>query len=166
MNLWSLHAYFVDGLAYAAESLVGKDFGRGSPAALRATVHRLMFWGVGVSLMLSGVYALAGREILGVFTDKSLVIEAALGVFAWTIIMPPINGVAFVWDGVYLGATRTRALRDAMLICCGLVFLPAVFLCEHFVGGPHDLWMALSIWEVSRVVILGRWAEREVYRAP
>lgn len=165
MNLWSLHAYFVDGLAYAAESLVGKDFGRGGPAALRATVRRLMIWGVGVSLLLSGAYAVAGREILGVFTDKPLVIEAALGVFAWTILMPPINGVAFVWDGVYLGATRTRALRNAMLLCCGLVFLPAVFLCEHLIGGPHDLWMALSIWEVSRVVILGRWAEREVYAA-
>ncbi len=170
MNVWSLHAYLVDGFAFAGESLVGKAYGgrsRGtlSDEFLRHTIARLMVWALGVSIPIGVLFWLGREPLLAAYTDKAAVKEAALQVFVWTAIAPTINAVAFLWDGIYLGISATRPLRNSMLACGVLVFLPLVYWADQG-PNPHRLWLALTVWELSRGVSLSWQAPRVLGWAP
>lgn len=166
LQLWGLHAYLVDGFAFAAESLVGRYLGAGRRELLRSRIGALLVWGLGVSLATCLVFWLGRDSILACFTDKSEVLEGARAVYLWTLLAPPVNSVAFVLDGVFLGATAGRAMRIAMLEATLLVYVPAVWWIPRYAPGlgSHGLWLALTAWELARGVTLGRRLEATVLR--
>lgn len=165
LQLWYISSYGVDGFAFAAESLVGRYKGAQDHAKLGQAVKFTMFWGIGLGALGTFAYSVFGEQILHIFTNKELVIEAGLGVLIWTILAPLINSVCFIWDGVYIGATSTPAMRNSMLVATVLFFIPVYFISKPIVG-VHALWLSMTAFMVIRGLTLSLWAPTQIFNKP
>jgi len=118
-QLWLFLALVVDALAVAAQALVSKHLGRHDIDAARAVSNRLLQWGLLVGVVL-GVGFAASRPVLpGFFTDDAATVAAVLSIFPFVAFLQPLNGLVFVWDGIYMGAEDFRYLAKAMLASAG-----------------------------------------------
>lgn len=163
LQMWYISSYGTDGFAYAAESLVGRFKGAGDYKQLKQAVISNMWWGLGLGAMMTVVYAIYHQEIISLFTDKPEVIETAMVVVIWLILAPIINSVCFIWDGVYIGATATSAMRNSMLIATLFFFVPVYFISEPY-AGIHALWMAMTAFMVARGIVLTLYAPSQILK--
>ncbi|MGA1285098.1 MAG: MATE family efflux transporter [Prochlorothrix sp.] len=149
----TLSAYFVDGLAFATESLVGQLAGQDNRQGMR----QLLTWGIAWGLLCSGIFALILTLFPQVFlllTDHAAVLTLAQSLRGWLWPVLVIGSVAYLLDGYWLGLTQGALLRRSALIASGLFFLPLALLA--MVGGQvWLLWLALVGFMVGRVVTLG-----------
>ncbi|MCB0397623.1 MAG: MATE family efflux transporter, partial [Flavobacteriales bacterium] len=109
-------AFAIDGFAFAAESLAGAYYGAGDVPNLKKCVRLNIRWGYGLGLLFSVIFLVFGQEMISWLTDKDEVIIAAGDYLFWLAILPPASTLAFIFDGVFIGITRTRALVVTMLI--------------------------------------------------
>ena len=120
MKLFMFFSFFVDGFAYAGEALVGKAFGeskveRQKPKDINRTVRALFNWALGVGLLFTVIYAFWGDEAFALMTSDMTVLTAAAKYKIWLIGMPLVSTLAFMWDGVYVGATAGVQIRNSMI---------------------------------------------------
>jgi MATE family multidrug resistance protein len=148
MNLQNLTAFGLDGIAHAAEALVGKAVGQGRRDALEQSVRLTLRWSLIFALGFSATYVFVGPLLIAALTDLADVRLTAMRYLPWLVVSPLISVWSFFYDGVYVGATRARAMRDIMVISTVCVFLPAWFLLQGL--GNHGLWLAFSIFMASR----------------
>ena len=168
MKLFMLFSFFVDGFAYAGEALVGKIIGESQEAeSLRGREEvdrcvRLLFrWSMGVGLFFTLIYALWGEECIGLLTDDKDVLAASIRYMGWLIAMPIISTLAFMWDGIYVGATAGKEIRNAM-IYAAIAFV-ICYAGLHTVWGVQALYVAYFAHLLARVVYLSiRW-KRVIY---
>jgi len=154
----SMSAYFLDGLAFATEALVGQAIGAGRRAALSLSVKMTAAWAAGVALLMSAVLALT--EFLTV--DPAA--RAAANTFLpWAAGAPLLGVWAFQLDGIFIGATHTADMRNAMLASLA-IFLGACWLLAPF--GNHGLWAAFYVQYVARTATLLRYYPRIVRSLP
>ena len=144
-----ISAYGIDGFSFAAESVVGKYFGAGDAGNFRNAIKASFQWGIGISIMLVLFFYFFGGEILHLLTDNQEVINSAMPFMGWLIIAPIIHTVPFIWDGVYIGVTASKAMRNTMLLSTFLFYLPAYYL-FHNIMGNHALWLALTLLMLAR----------------
>ena len=152
MTFFTLFSYVMDGFAYAGEALAGRYFGARDTASLNLLAQRLMHWGMALSVAFSLVYLLAREAILGLLTDKQPVVVAAADYRLWAVMVPLTGFAAFVFDGIFIGITATRA----MFMSC-FVGAIAFFLIYYSLFGEwhnHALWLALNIYLALRGVVL------------
>jgi len=157
-----LMSYGVDGFAFAAESLVGRFKGEGDRLRMRNVVRRLLVWGGGLGGGFGVFYLVFGKPLLAVFTDQAAVIAAAAPYIPWQAAISLAGAVAFLWDGIFIGATASAPLRNSMLIATLAVFLPAYYLLFPALGN-HGLWLAMLLFMIARGVLLGRLAPRWIF---
>lgn len=150
-QLFYLMSYLVDGFAFAAESLVGKYVGVGNPEILKKVIRKIMVFGMGFAALFSVAYLFAGESFLALLSNDQQVIEDAVEYLPWVIFMPVWGAYSFLWDGIFIGATSSKALRNVMIIAVFLVFLPTWFLTKDLLGN-HGLWLAMSLLMVTRGV--------------
>ena len=117
MKLLMIFSYFTDGFAYAGEALTGRFIGEKSRDGVRSTVRQTFLWGLGVTALFMLVYGLGGRALFGLMTSDQAVIDAGRQFIPWLLLMPLIGCPAFIWDGIYIGATASRDLRNSTLLC-------------------------------------------------
>ncbi|NLA25424.1 MAG: MATE family efflux transporter [Bacteroidales bacterium] len=160
--LW-IFAYFIDGFAFAAESLTGKYVGAKNKADLKSLIRLLLIWGVGLSISFSLLNLALGKQFIALLTDNILVIDNAQTWFFWVIIIPIIGFLAFMMDGVYIGATATKPMRNVMLVSVLLVFLPAQYFLLPL-WGNNGLWLALILFLLSRGVLLWAFHKPAIYK--
>ena len=153
-------AYGVDGFAFAAESLVGRYKGAREIANLKRSVRYSFWWVLLLSAGFSLIFGLLGTKLLYLFTDKTDLLIGARPYLIWIAIAPPINSVAYVWDGVFIGATASTAMRNSMLAST-VVFLLAYSLLKGF--GNHGLWMALTLFSIARGATLTFLAPKHIF---
>jgi len=146
--LW-IFSYFIDGFAFAAEALTGKYIGAKDTGNLKLAIRQLFVWGFAVSLMVTLIYAIFNPGIIHMLTSQSAVIELSREYRFWVIFLPLISFSAFVWDGIYIGATEGPALRNAMIISTLLIFIPALYLFPVW-WGNHGMWGALCLFMFAR----------------
>lgn len=158
-------SYFIDGFANAAEALVGKYWGAEDRANLKPIIKKIFIWGMGISFVFSALYFVFGIGILRVLTDIPSVINASQPYMFWIGILPIIAFAAFVWDGVYVGATASKAMRNSMLISTLLVYLPLFYVLEP-IWGNHGLWIAFLAFLLSRGVYLHLLSGSYIFRYP
>lgn len=115
MNLLMIFSYFTDGFAYAGEALTGRFIGERDEAMLRRSVSGTFKWSMGVAGFWMLIYWFTGMPFLHMMTDDASVVEACKAFLPWLIAMPPIGCAAFTWDGIYIGATASKAIRDSMI---------------------------------------------------
>ncbi|MBQ7259442.1 MAG: MATE family efflux transporter [Paludibacteraceae bacterium] len=157
MKLFMFFSFFVDGFAYAGEALVGKAFGEQSAISyqqsdIRKIIRLLFNWSIGVGLFFTAIYAVLGDESIAIMTSDSEVLAAAKPYMGWLIAMPLVSALAFMWDGVYVGATAGVQIRNAM-IWAAVAFV-AGYLATFTWLGPQALYLAYFAHLIARVVYL------------
>ena len=157
MKLFMLFSYFVDGFAYAGEALVGKEYGASrslasSPHRLVRIVRLLFAWSVGVGLLFTLLFAIWSDECYRAMTDDMEVLSRLADYTLWLIAMPLVSTLAFMWDGVYAGATAGKQIRNAM-IYAALGFVTC-YLATYWWLGIQGLYIAYFAHLVARVVYL------------
>ena len=161
MQLYHLMAYGIDGFAFAAESLTGKYLGNANKEKLMLSIRKLLFWGIGLGAAFSCIYFLAGKQLLELFTDQEAVIKTGMEYLPWMIMLPVISAAAFMWDGIYIGATATKAMRNTLLISTFVIFFP-LYLILFPRYDNHGLWIAMVIFLLARSAIMTWWFKKAV----
>ncbi len=152
MQLFILFSYFMDGFAYAAEALVGRYFGAKNHANLTKAVNYLNIWGVAMAAIFSSIYYFGYNNILGLFTQSQEVIIGAQGQKFGVVIVPFLSFSAFLYDGIMVGVTMAKALRNSMAIATAS-FLALYFLL-HNSHSSIALWCAFLLFVTLRGGIL------------
>ena len=136
MKLFMFFSFFVDGFAYAGEALVGKAFGEGvmvNGERLKVIVQALFNWALGVGLVFTLLYAVWGKGCIELLTSDTNVLDASRRYMGWLIAMPLISTLAFMWDGVFVGATAGKQIRNSM-IWAAVAFVAGYLLTYRWLG--------------------------------
>ena len=161
MQFFYIFSYFTDGFAYAGEALVGRFTGAHDAKQLRQTVKLLLIWGFVIALPFTLLYALFPDWFIGLISDQPEIAIQAQPYHIYMILIPLITFAAFLWDGIYIGATAARAIRNTMLISAVGVFLPASLILMRFFGN-HGLWIAFLLFMVARGLSMTLMAKKAV----
>ncbi|MFK7925662.1 MAG: MATE family efflux transporter [Bacteroidia bacterium] len=162
MQYFLMMSYAVDGFAYAAESLTGRFVGEGSADQLRIAVKKLLIWGSSFGAIFALVYLAFGKAMLHIFTDQSDLIEAAAEYVPWLALIALLAPLAFVWDGIYIGATATKAMRNTMIIAVLFIFLPTYYLSIDSLYN-HGIWLSMTVLMVARGALLSLSANKHIF---
>lgn len=148
LNFITFMAFVLDGFANATETLSGKAIGRRSPVMLKQALKLTAFWSVLMAILFSLSYLLFGHWMIRLLTGIDAVIEFAEIHLVWVIIAPLIAVWSYLLDGLFVGATRSREMRNTMLFAAAGCYLPAYYLLQPF--GNHGLWAALIVFLAAR----------------
>lgn len=148
MNLQNLISFVLDALAHAAEALVGKAIGEGGQGRIRRAVSLCLAWSAAMAAGFSLLFLVAGEWLIALLTDLPRVRETASTYLPWMVLSPVVSVWSFLYDGVFVGATRAKDMRNVMLGAAVLVFLPAWYLLEGL--GNHGLWLAFILFMAAR----------------
>ncbi len=148
MQLQNLTAFGLDGLAHAAEALVGKAVGQRRRDVLERAVTLCLKWSLIFAAAFSVAYLLLGPKLVFLLTDLPDVRETTLRYLPWMIVSPLVSVWSFLYDGVYVGATRAREMRNIMVFSAFAVFIPAWFVLQPL--GNDGLWLAFLLFLASR----------------
>ncbi|MCM8531926.1 MAG: MATE family efflux transporter [Lentisphaeraceae bacterium] len=148
VQLGAVMAFAVDGYAYAAESLTGKFIGAKDTHSLRTLVRLSFKWGILTGLAFAVIYYFGSTHILAIFTDKQVISSEASTYLFWALLACIINPISFIWDGIFIGATMSKAMRDSMIFCTLLIYIPAFLILREY--GNHGHWLAMTIFMVAR----------------
>ena len=162
MNLQNLTAFALDGIAHAAEALVGKAIGARRRDALEASVRLTLRWSLGFAVALALLYVVLGPVLVRVLTDLEDIRTTAMRYLPWLIASPLISVWSFLYDGVYVGATRAKEMRNIM-IASALVFLAAWYVSTPL--GNDGLWLSFLVFLAARGIGMHVYYRRAVLPA-
>ena len=151
MQLFLLFSYIMDGFAYAAEALTGRFIGAKQIDTLKMFVKRLFLWGIALVAVFTLVYALFTDQILNLLTDKPDIIAVSRGFQFWALLTPIAGFAAFLWDGIFIGATASKQMRNSMLVAVGVFFLITLVFNQNYEN--NILWLAFIIYLASRGIM-------------
>lgn len=146
-------AYALDGFAFAAEALVGQALGHRARDELRRAAILASQWGFGFALALAAVFLFAGPSVIDLMTTSEDVRAAAKSYLPWMVAAPLVGIAAWMLDGIFIGATQTKDMRDAALVSVAVFALSVAALMPLI--GNHGLWAGLMILNATRGVTLG-----------
>jgi MATE family multidrug resistance protein len=149
LNFQTLMAFALDGFANAAEALIGRAIGADDNDGLRRAWRNTLIWSAGIAVVFVLIYALLGRPLIGLMTDLDAVSDTATTYLPWLIALPLASVWCFFYDGVFVGATLAKAMRNSMLIATFVVFVPLALILDNVLGN-HGLWLALLIFMLAR----------------
>jgi multidrug resistance protein, MATE family len=163
MQFISVSAFFLDGVAFSTEALVGRAIGAAHRLGLTTAARMTTLWAVGIAAAISAGLLVLGPLLIDMLTVDPATREAARVYLPWTAAAPLMGVLAFQLDGIFIGATRTTDMRNAMLVSLG-IFLAAWWLLRPF--GNHGLWAALFVHYVARTGTLYFYYPRLVNSVP
>jgi MATE family multidrug resistance protein len=146
-NFLLVAAFFLDGLANAAEQLCGRAFGARDKSAFAGATRLVVAWGFGFALVVSLVFVLFGANLIDVMTSTEEVRRTARAYLIFVVASPMLSVFAFAFDGVYIGATWARDMRNLMVLSL-LIFLTAWLGLREF--GNAGLWGAMLVLYAAR----------------
>ena len=152
IQLLLFFSFFIDGFAYAGEALVGKYIGSKNIIKLRKVVKLLFYWGFGLALIFTLLYLPGINFILKLLTSQADVIKGTQEFIPWVVLVPFASFASFVWDGIYIGATASKAMRNTLLISTFIVFAPVYYFLNPVLGN-HSLWLGMLLFMFVRGVI-------------
>ncbi|MGM0477233.1 MAG: MATE family efflux transporter, partial [Pseudomonadota bacterium] len=153
MNFQTFMAYALDGFAHATESLAGRAVGRRRRAELRRVVRAAGQWSIGLALAFSLGYLVLGSGLIALLTGIPEVRASAESHLIWAALAPLVAVWGFLMDGVFIGATWTRTLRNAMFVSVAVYLAAWAALMPIF--GNHGLWLAFLLFLAARSATLG-----------
>lgn len=152
MNIFLVAGYYLDGIANAAEQLVGRAFGAGFRPAFDRAVKLTLLWSLGLGVVTTLLFLAFGRDVIDLLTTTDSVRAEAVKYLPWAALTAVTGALAFQMDGVFIGATWSSAMRNMMLMAFAgylaalALFVPAL--------GNHGLWLALNLFLAFRGVFL------------
>lgn len=152
LQFLQIMAFGLDGFAFAAEALVGTALGARNRVGLRRAAVISSQWGVGMAIPIALFFLFFGPWLIDVMSTSPEVRAEARIYLPWVVVAPLVGIGSWMLDGIYIGATRSREMRNAMVLS-GLVYLGALFLLVPTFEN-HGLWLALMILNVTRAITL------------
>lgn len=164
MQFFMLFSYFMDGFAYAGEALTGKFIGAKQRHQLKKLVRNLMVWGVGIAIAASIIYFFFTPTIFRILTDKQTIISVASDYAIWTMLIPFAGFATFIWDGIYVGATASGAMRNSMIVAAAVFFLSYFLVAPWY--GNNGLWLSFILYLFFRGFTQTIWSKKIItYKA-
>lgn len=151
MSFMMIISYGMDGFAYAMEAQVGKAVGAHDRRDLNTSIIGSTFWGVVICSGLTITFWAGGSSLINMITTLPNVHQQALNYWAWLVAMPLVSMWCFLLDGIFVGATKGREMRNGMFIATGC-FFALFFLCATW--GNHALWLAMLSFMAVRGITL------------
>ncbi len=158
MHFLQLIAYGLDGFAHAAEALVGGAIGSRNRHVFKQAVRVTTIWAFAVALTCSLIYFFFGVFLIGMITDIPSVQETAHVYLPWLIIAPLLSVWSYQLDGIFIGATRTTEMRNAMLFSLLFFVVTSWFLTDYYAN--HGLWVSLLLFNLVRAASLAAYFPR------
>ena len=152
LQFLSISAYALDGFAFSAEALIGQAFGAKSAKSLRKVSIFATFWAFLAAIFLTLCFYFGSDFLIVLMTSSEELRENAQVYVYWVIVAPILAAPAFILDGIFIGATRTKDMRNCMIISFGIYCLVVWLLYEPF--GNQGLWAALMVMFIVRAVTL------------
>jgi MATE family multidrug resistance protein len=162
MKLLMLFSYFIDGFAYAGEALTGRYIGAKDRPNLIKAVKYLFLWSAAIGVISTVAYAVWGEWMVRLMTTEPAVIEGTRPFLFWLVLMPIISCAAFMWDGIYIGATASIPIRNSMIWAC-VAFYVIYFIFRGSTDSIQVLWYAYFAHLIARTLYLSLVAKREVF---
>lgn len=167
LQFFTLFSYIMDGFAFAGESLVGRYIGARQPRELRLAVRLLMLWGLILTVFFTVVYALFDNQILHIFTDDESLIAATGDYLLWVLLIPVCGFAAFLLDGIFVGATASHTMRNAMFVATAGFFslyfgLKAAVALDCHVWN-NILWLSFMVYLILRGLLQGLRVKKDIY---
>ncbi len=153
LQFLEITAFALDGFAFSAEALVGSAVGAKDRYQVRRASVMATQWGVGGAFVLGAAFFLAGPALIDVMSTSPDVRVAAREYLVWAALAPVTGVASWMFDGIYIGATWTRAMRQAMIQSV-VIYVVALFVLVPLLGN-HGLWAALMVLNIARGVTLG-----------
>lgn len=153
LNFLFLIANGLDGLAQAVEALVGKAIGACDQYLFNASIVVAGGWSLLMSVAYLIVFWLLGDLIIALLTDIPDVRETAQYYLVWLVILPIVGVWSYLLDGIFIGATRAKDMRDSMLLATVIGFIPAWYFLQPLEN--HGLWLAFHLFMIVRALVLG-----------
>jgi MATE family multidrug resistance protein len=154
LQVVTLAVYFIDGLAFATESLVGIFQGKGTNKQLASVVRISGFTSLILGLTFGLVFVLFPEPLFGLLTNHSEVINSIVIYVPWLLPVLGFGSMAFILDGYFLGLAEGSTIRNAALIATLLGFAPMAIAAWQY-QSSHMLWLAMSLFMAARVITLG-----------
>lgn len=154
LQFLSITAFALDGIAFAAETLVGQAIGARAPADLRRASQLAFQWGFAGAAILSAAFLAGSGAIIDLMTTSPEVRAEARLFVPWLVAAPLIGVASWIWDGIFIGAMLTRAMLRAMALSVAAYALALVVLIPGF--GNHGLWAAMMVLLIARALTLWR----------
>lgn len=152
MHFLLIISFSMDGLAYAVEALVGKNIGQRCLSKLKESIYMTLFWAFIFSIMQLLVFYFYGAWIISQITSIEAVQFEAMQYLSWLIIIPLTSMLGFVFDGIFIGMTRAKEMRNSMIFSLLLVYFPVWFFFAN--EGNHALWIAMNAFMLARGISL------------
>ncbi len=153
MKFYLLMALALDGFNHAAEALVGKAVGSRNKQIFNLSVQLALKWSLVFGTAFTLFYWLAGDWLIAMMTDLETVRDVAEIYLPWMIAMPLVSIWCFLLDGIFIGATRGKEMRNSMLVCTFVCFLPLWYMFQFL--DNHGLWLAFTLFILVRGITLG-----------
>ena len=151
LQLFMLFSYFMDGFAFAGEALAGKYAGLGDSRSLSSLIRSLMRIGLVFAVIFSILYFFVGEEVLRLLAEDVHVVETARSYVAFAALVPLCGFMAFVWDGIFVGLVRTRAMLLSMAGAIAVFFI--IYFAAYRSAGNSALWAAFNAYLLMRGVL-------------
>lgn len=161
MQLFTLFSYFMDGFAYASESLCGRFKGANDRVNLAKCVKYILLWGVGLSVLFTAIYFFFGSDILSILTNKKDVLAVCEEYKYWTLLIPLCGSVAFLYDGILIGMIETKLMRNAIFVATALFF--GLFFGFKDSLGNNALWIAFLSYLLARSVLMAFLSRKKIF---
>lgn len=157
MQFFILFSYMMDGFAYAAEALTGKLVGADNRIFLKKMIKYLFIWGALLAIIFTCIYLFFTDEILHILTNKEEIILLSEEYRLWIFLIPLVSFSAFLWDGIFVGATASKQMRNSMLIATSVFFLTYcsfTYLDINLEYDPNNvLWISFLAYLAFRGII-------------
>ena len=160
MQLFTLFSYMMDGFAYAGESLTGRFIGAKNLPLLKKSIKSLFYWGSGLTLTFTMLYIFWGRGILSILTNNKDVIDTAMNYITWTVLVPVCGFAAFLFDGIYVGATASKSMRNAIFVATAMFF--TIYYSIRTIMGNNGLWIAFLVFLILRSLLMALTLKKDV----
>lgn len=152
LNFLMLVSFALDGVAYASEAKVGQAKGQGSVKNIELWVKISVFWGMLFGVLYSLFFALFGNTIIKLLTNVPEVIQEATHYLPWIVVLPILAMSCFLFDGVFVGLTRAKNMRNSMILSAGVGFFGVFWV---FIDLQNNgLWLAMSCFMLMRGITL------------
>ena len=152
MQLFYLFSYISDGFGYAAEALTGKFVGAKDKTSLSDAIKKMFRWSFGIAIIYVTIYIVGWEWILSLFNATPAIIETARDYIWWIIAVPLLGFVPFLIDGIMYGATRTKILRNTIIIATAIYFGLFFGLVGNM--GNTAIWLAFVSYIAARGILL------------
>ena len=141
-------AYIIDGFANAAESLVGRYYGVKDWENFFRVIKYIFYWGIGVTFVYMIIYALGGEFILSLYTNQEEIITATLPFMPYIIVLPLLSFMAYIWDGIFVGMTATKAMRNITI--WSMTLFIGLFYATKEINFSYALWISFMFFFLFR----------------